>query len=181
MENLNNKNNYSGRLKHLLYIKGLTRTEFAKFIGLNWSGTIDRIIKDNRKPSGKTVQRIVTAFPDVTEKWLLFGIDDKKETSQDDRTVTAKQVIDFIIEDLPSKIDQRDNQTTSILLDKLNDMSNFYQDRVEEVDERFDYNENELQKLQQTVLIMHKNNLETKKNIDYLVQHLDVYLKEKLK
>jgi hypothetical protein len=60
-------------------------------------------------------------------------------------------------------------------------MSDFYQNRIEDVDERFDANENELQKLQQTVFIMHKNNVEQSKNIDYLVQQLNVYLKEKLK
>ena len=181
MKNLNNKNNYSGRLKHILYVKGYSRSEFAKAIGLNYSGTIDKIISDNRKPSGKTVERIVNAFPDITEKWLLYGIEDKKETSQDERTVTAQQVIDFIEFEIPKHIEQRDNQTASILLDKLNSMSDFYEQRLDEVDERFDTNENELQKLKQTVAIMHKNNLETKKNIDFLVQQLNVYLNEKLK
>jgi transcriptional regulator with XRE-family HTH domain len=181
MKNLNNKNNYSGRLKHILYVKGYSRSEFAKAIGLNYSGTVDKIISDNRKPSRKTVERIITAFPDISEKWLLFGIEDKKETSQDEMTVTAKQVIDFIKFEIPKHIDQRDNQTASILMDKLNDMSDFFQNRIEDVDERFDANENELQKLQQTVFIMHKNNVEQSKNIDYLVQQLNVYLKEKLK
>ena len=172
---------YSQRMKSILDKKQLSVADFCRIIGLNSPTTIHLIIKDNRKPSGKTVQRIITAFPDITEKWLLFGIEDKKETSQDDRTVTAKQVIDFIIEDLPSKIDQRDNQATSILMDKLNDMTDIYEQRIEEVDDRFDNYENDLQKLKQTVLIMHKNNVETTKNIDYLVQQLNVYLKEKLK
>ncbi len=172
---------YSGRLKFILKEKQLSVADFCRMIGLNSPTTIHLIIKENRKPSGKTVERIIAAFPDITEKWLLFGIEDKKETSQDERTVTAQQVINFIIEDLPSKIDQRDNQTTSILLDKLNDIVERFETRIDEVDERFDNNENELQKLQQTLLIMHKNNVETQKNIDYLVQQLNVYLKEKLK
>jgi predicted transcriptional regulator len=92
MKNLNNKNNYSGRLKHILYVKGYSRSEFAKAIGLNYSGTVDKIISDNRKPSGKTVERIITAFPDISEKWLLFGIEDKKETSQDEMTVKESTV-----------------------------------------------------------------------------------------
>lgn len=172
---------YSSRLKYILKEKQLSVADFCRIIGLNSPTTIHLIIKDNRKPSGKTVQRIITAFPDITEKWLLFGIEDKKETSQDERTVTAKQVIDFIQFEIPKHIDQRDNQTASILLDKLNSMSDFFEQRIEEVDERFDTNENELQKLKQTVAIMHKNNLETTKNIDFLVQELNVYLKEKLK
>lgn len=97
MKRLNNKNNYSSRLKHILYIKGYSRTEFAKAIGLNYSGTIDKIISDNRKPSGKTVNRIITAFPDISEKWLLYGKEeDKQAKEEDDRTVTAQQVIDYI-------------------------------------------------------------------------------------
>tara|TARA_B100001094_G_scaffold321317_1_gene368860 strand:+ start:241 stop:768 length:528 start_codon:yes stop_codon:yes gene_type:complete len=172
---------YSSRLKYILKEKQLSVADFCRIIGLNSPTTIHLIIKDNRKPSGKTVQRIITAFPDITEKWLLFGIEDKKETSQDERTVTAKQVIDFIEFEIPKHIEQRDNQTASILLDKLNSMSDFYEQRIDEVDERFDTNENELQKLKQTVAIMHKNNLETKKNIDFLVQQLNVYLNEKLK
>ena len=173
--------NYSGRLKHILEEKQLSVADFCRIIGLNSPTTIHLIIKDNRKPSGKTVQRIVTAFPDITEKWLLFGIDDKKETGQDERTVTAKQVIDFIIEDIPSKIDQRDNQTTSILMDKLNDITELFEARVDDIDQMGLTNENELQKLKQTVLIMHKNNLETTKNIEFIVQQLNVYLKQKLK
>lgn len=170
---------YSGRLKFILKEKQLSVADFCRMIGLNSPTTIHLIIKENRKPSGKTVERIIAAFPDITEKWLLFGIEDKKETSQDERTVTAQQVIDFIIEDLPSKIDQRDNQTTSILLDKLNDIVERFETRIDDVDQMAITNENELQKLQQTLLIMHKNNVETQKNIDYLVQQLNVYLKEK--
>ena len=171
--------NYSDRLRTILKEKQLSVADFCRIIGLNSPTTIHLIIKENRKPSGKTVERILAAFPDITEKWLLFGIEDKKETSQDERTVTAQQVIDFIIEDLPSKIDQRDNQTTSILLDKLNDIVERFETRIDDVDQMAITNENELQKLQQTLLIMHKNNVETQKNIDYLVQQLNVYLKEK--
>ena len=171
--------NYSGRLRTILKEKQLSVADFCRIIGLNSPTTIHLIIKENRKPSGKTVERILAAFPDITEKWLLFGIEDKKETSQDERTVTAQQVIDFIIKDLPSKIDQRDNQTASILLDKLNDIVEKFETRIDDVDQMAITNENELQKLQQTLLIMHKNNVETQKNIDYLVQQLNVYLKEK--
>ena len=127
--------NYSGRLRTILKEKQLSVADFCRIIGLNSPTTIHLIIKENRKPSGKTVERILAAFPDITEKWLLFGIEDKKETSQDERTVTAQQVIDFIIKDLPSKIDQRDNQTASILLDKLNDIVERFETRIDDVDQ----------------------------------------------
>lgn len=170
--------NYSDRLRTILKEKQLSVADFCRIIGLNSPTTIHLIIKENRKPSGKTVERILAAFPDITEKWLLFGIEDKKETSQDERTVTAQQVIDFIIEDLPSKIDQRDNQTASILLDKLNDIVERFETRIDDVDQMAYTNENELQKLQQTVYIMHKNNLVLTKNVNFIVQELQKYLKQ---
>ena len=170
--------NYSDRLRTILKEKQLSVADFCRIIGLNSPTTIHLIIKENRKPSGKTVERILAAFPDITEKWLLFGIEDKKETSQDERTVTAQQVIDFIIKDLPSKIDQRDNQTASILLDKLNDIVEKFETRIDDVDQMAYTNENELQKLQQTVYIMHKNNLVLTKNVNFIVQELQKYLKQ---
>ena len=170
--------NYSDRLRTILKEKQLSVADFCRIIGLNSPTTIHLIIKENRKPSGKTVERILAAFPDITEKWLLFGIEDKKEPSQDERTVTAQQVIDFIIKDLPSKIDQRDNQTASILLDKLNDIVERFETRIDDVDQMAYTNENELQKLQQTVYIMHKNNLELTKNVNFIVHELQKYLKE---
>lgn len=170
--------NYSDRLRTILKEKQLSVADFCRIIGLNSPTTIHLIIKENRKPSGKTVERILAAFPDITEKWLLFGIEDKKETSQDERTVTAQQVIDFIIKDLPSKIDQRDNQTASILLDKLNDIVERFETRIDDVDQMAYTNENELQKLQQTVYIMHKNNLVLTKNVNFIVQELQKYLKQ---
>ena len=170
--------NYSDRLRTILKEKQLSVADFCRIIGLNSPTTIHLIIKENRKPSGKTVERILAAFPDITEKWLLFGIEDKKETSQDEKTVTAQQVIEFIIEDLPSKIDQRDNQTASILLDKLNDIVEKFETRIDDVDQMAYTNENELQKLQQTVYIMHKNNLVLTKNVNFIVHELQKYLKE---
>ena len=93
---------YSGRIKKILKEKGLSVADFCRIIGLNSSTTIYLIIKDNRKPSGKTVDKIITAFPDISEKWLLYGIVEynqiqkDKQAKEEDRTVTAQQVIDYI-------------------------------------------------------------------------------------
>ena len=93
---------YSGRIKKILKEKDLIVTDFCRIIGLTSSTTIYLIIKDNRKPSGKTVDKIINAFPDISEKWLLYGIgeynqiEEDKQAKEEDRTVTAQQVIDYI-------------------------------------------------------------------------------------
>ncbi len=71
----------------------------------------------------------------MTEDWLLFGRGSYGEvkqqpSQQDDLTLTASQVIDFIKYEIPKHIDQRDNQTTSILLEKINDIENDFTEMV---------------------------------------------------
>ena len=89
-------NNYSSRIKRILNDRELSVIDFCRLIGLNSPSTIHLLIKENRKPSGKTVDRILKAFPEYTKDWLLYGIQEKKEFDNDDLTLTAKQVIDFI-------------------------------------------------------------------------------------
>ena len=122
-------NDYTNRLKLILHRNNVSVADFCRIIGLNSTGTIHKLISDNRKPSSKTVDRIIAAFPEVTKDWLLYGRGSYEEakqqsTQQDDLTLTASQVINFIKYEIPKHIDQRDNQTTSILLEKLNDIQN---------------------------------------------------------
>ena len=82
--------NYSSRIKEIINDKELSVSDFCRLIGLNSPTTIHLLIKENRKPSGKTVDRILKAFPEYTKDWLLYGIQEKKEFDNDDLTVTAK-------------------------------------------------------------------------------------------
>lgn len=88
--------NYSSRIKQIINEKELSVSDFCKLIGLNSPTTIHLLIKENRKPSGKTVDRILEAFPEYTKDWLLYGIEEEKQIHDDDLTVTAKQVINYI-------------------------------------------------------------------------------------
>ena len=88
--------NYSSRIKQILIEKELTVLDFCRLIGLNSSGTIHKLVNENRKPSSKTVDRILEAFPQYTKDWLLYGIEEQKQIDDDDLTVTAKQVISYI-------------------------------------------------------------------------------------
>ncbi|MBV52533.1 MAG: hypothetical protein CL816_00545 [Coxiellaceae bacterium] len=48
------------------------------------------------------MDKIINAFPDISEKWLLYGIgeynqiEEDKQAKEEDRTVIAQQVIDYI-------------------------------------------------------------------------------------
>ena len=90
---------YSQRIKEILYKKGLNIKEFCIKIGMNSPNTIQLIIRENRKPSFKTVNRIITAFPDISYEWLLNGEGkiikgEKSLSNEEDLTVTAQQIID---------------------------------------------------------------------------------------
>ncbi len=93
---------YSGRTKKILKEKDLSVTDFCRIIGLTSWTTIYLIIKDNIKPSGNAEDKIINTFPDISEKWLLYGIgeynqiEEDKQAKEEDRTVTAQQVIDYI-------------------------------------------------------------------------------------
>ena len=93
---------YSGRTKKILKEKDLSVTDFCRIIGLTSWTTIYLIIKDNIKPSGNAEDKIINTFPDISEKWLLYGIgeynqmEEDKQAKEEDRTVTAQHVIDYI-------------------------------------------------------------------------------------
>ena len=152
-------NDYSGRFKLLLKVNNVTITDFCKIIGLNSSGTISKLIADNRKPSGKTVDRVIEAFPEVTEDWLLFGRGsygkdpNKKLAHEDDLTLTSSQVISFIKNVVPQHIDQRDNQTASIILDRLNDIDQKFEAITEKSHAMQDDNNDKLDNIVHDFLI----------------------------
>jgi len=92
-------NNYSSRIKQIIKSNDLSVIGFCRRIGLNSSTAIRYIINENRRPSSKTVDKILEAFPEYTKDWLLYGVEPKEEVKEevdsDDLTVTAQQVINY--------------------------------------------------------------------------------------
>ena len=115
---------YSQRIKEILYKKGLNIKEFCIKIGMNSPNTIQLIIRENRKPSYKTVNKIMTAFPDINYKWLMEGEIKqnsnlpKSMSGDEDLTVTAKQVI--------NQLDINNKHYTTILDKKMSDDRDYY-------------------------------------------------------
>lgn len=125
----------SERLSQLVAHYGINLTEFSKKLGLNNSVTISKIINQNRKPSSKTIGRIIKAFPEINYDWLINGKGDMLKTTQtnysdpDDLTATAKQVIDYLQISYKTGIEDRiiKSQTQSIKDIETNLMSILYE------------------------------------------------------
>ena len=106
------------RIKHLISFKQLSISSFSREIGLINGVTISKIINQNRKPSSKTIGRIIQAFPDINYDWLITGqgemikgsVVKSVKTHEDDLTVTTKQVIDFMKEYYPYSTQESENR-----------------------------------------------------------------------
>ena len=106
------------RIKHLISFKQLSISSFSREIGLINGVTISKIINQNRKPSSKTIGRIIQAFPDINYDWLVNGegemikgsVVKSVKTHEDDLTVTTKQVIDFMKEYYPYSTQESENR-----------------------------------------------------------------------
>ena len=106
------------RIKHLISFKQLSISSFSREFGLINGVTISKIINQNRKPSSKTIGRIIQAFPDINYDWLVNGegemikgsVVKSDKTNEDDLTVTTKQVIDFMKEYYPYSTQESENR-----------------------------------------------------------------------
>lgn len=128
--------NYSSRLKKILNDKNLSVSDFCKMIGLNSSSTIHYIINENRKPSAKTVKRIIETFPEYNEDWILYGIEAKKEDTSDNLTVTAQQVIKYFEKkqtELENKFYENGLEALHVLSNKIDDESLIVKDGEQEL------------------------------------------------
>ena len=125
----------SERLSQIVAHYGINLTEFSKKLGLNNSVTISKIINQNRKPSSKTIGRIIKAYPEINYDWLINGNGEMLKTTQtnysdpDDLTATAKQVIDYLQISYKTGIEDRiiKSQTQSIKDIETNLMSILYE------------------------------------------------------
>jgi len=106
------------RIKHLISFKQLSISSFSREIGLINGVTISKIINQNRKPSSKTIGRIIQAFPDINYDWLVNGegemikgsVVKSVKTQEENLTVTTKQVIDFMKEYYPNSTQESEDR-----------------------------------------------------------------------
>ena len=144
--------NYSERISRILAESSLTLVNFCEKVGLNSTTTIAKIVSENRKPSSKTIGRIINAFPDISYEWLTTGrgemqtqrypeinmnwlrtgtgemiIGDKTDIREDDLTVTAKQILKKLEEDrVHYDLTRKEMNEVNFkqMFDKFNDLEN---------------------------------------------------------
>lgn len=115
-------NNHAERLVELINQLNLNTRSFAITCGFSQPTTIYSIIKNNSKITKNTIDKICNRFPQVNRDWLLTGLGtvfNTDTTSSDDLTVTAKQVIDKLenqIQELTSKIKSQTEESLNTLI-----------------------------------------------------------------
>ena len=112
------------RLNLVIEYYNMTHNSFAKSLGMHNGSNIKRLITLNRTPQISTVNKISEAYPNLNMDWLRTGsgqmINNLPESlsSNDDLTVTAKQVI--------SQLDINSLHYTAMLEKKLSDDRDHY-------------------------------------------------------
>ena len=163
-------NNYSSRIKEIINANNLSVIDFCKLIGLNSPTTIHLILKENRKPSTKTVDRILAAFPKYTKDWLLYGIEAKKDVYSDDLTVTAQQIISYF----EKKQIEVENTFFEQGINALHTLSNKVDDEAQIVKDIGDHVNGNLNDLQDRLTRMERYILLLEKDAENFVKQMDV-------
>lgn len=153
-------NNYSIRIKEIINSKNLSVIDFCRLIGLNSPTTIHLIIKENRKPSTKTVDRILEAFPEYTKDWLLYGVKAKKEVHSDDLTVTAQQVINYFEKkqkEVENKFYEQGVSALHTLTNKVDDEARIVKDMGDHVNSNLNNVQDRLTLMEGYVILLEKD------------------------
>lgn len=117
-------NSIPNRIELIIKYYNMSYNSFAKSLGLANGTGIKTMIDNNRNPQNQTLNKIVNTYPEIDMNWLRTGagkmISNLPESlsSNDDLTVTAKQVI--------SQLDINNLHYTEMLEKKLSDDREYY-------------------------------------------------------
>ena len=157
-------NNYSSRIKQIINSNDLTVIGFCRRIGLNSSTAIRYIINENRRPSSKTVDKILEAFPEYTKDWLLYGVEPikeaKEEVDSDDLTVTAQQVISYFEKkqkEVENKFYEQGLSELHTLTNKVDDEARIVKDMGDHVNSNLNNVQDRLTLMEGYVLLLEKD------------------------
>ena len=117
-------NSIPNRIELIIKYYNMSYNSFAKSLGLANGTGIKTMIDNNRNPQNQTLNKIVNTYPEIDMNWLRTGsgqmISNLPESlsSNDDLTVTAKQVI--------NQLDINNLHYSSILDKKMSDDREYY-------------------------------------------------------
>ena len=157
-------NDYSSRIKQIINSNDLSVIGFCRRIGLNSSTAIRYIINENRRPSSKTVDKILEAFPEYTKDWLLYGVEPveeaKEEVDSDDLTVTAQQVISYFEKkqkEVENKFYEQGLSALHTLTNKVDDEARIVKDMGDHVNSNLNNVQDRLTLMEGYVLLLEKD------------------------
>ena len=157
-------NDYSSRIKQIIKRNDLSIIGFCRRIGLNSSTAIRYIINENRRPSSKTVDKILEAFPEYNKDWLLYGIEPveeaKEEVDSDDLTVTAQQVINYFEKkqkEVENKFYEQGVSALHTLTNKVDDEARIVKDMGDHINSNLNNVQDRLTLMEGYVLLLEKD------------------------
>ena len=157
-------NDYSSRIKQIIKSNDLSVIGFCRRIGLNSSTAIRYIINENRRPSSKTVDKILEAFPEYTKDWLLYGVEPveeaKEEVDSDDLTVTAQQVINYLEKkqvEIENTFYENSVQALHTLTNKVDDEARIVKDMGDHINSNLNNVQDRLTLMEGYVLLLEKD------------------------
>ena len=127
------KTTINSRIQQIISSNQLTISSFSREIGLINGVTISKIINQNRKPSSKTIGRIIKAFPDINYDWLVNGEGDMIKESKvkaqpvdhDNFTLTAVQVTEFMRKYYPYSTKESEDTVVRLIEKSQDKIINF--------------------------------------------------------
>ena len=157
-------NDYSSRIKQIINSNDLSVIGFCRRIGLNSSTAIRYIINENRRPSSKTVDKILEAFPEYNKDWLLYGVEPveeaKEEVDSDDLTVTAQQVINYLEKkqkEVENKFYEQGVSALHTLTNKVDDEARIVKDMGDHINSNLNNVQDRLTLMEGYVLLLEKD------------------------
>jgi transcriptional regulator with XRE-family HTH domain len=100
------------RIEMLIEYYQLTQNSFSIRTGMANNSIIGKIINDpDRKPSYETIMKILTTFPDISCRWLLFGEGEMINPGQDNIPDPSERI---------ERLLKRLNITEAVMAEKMN-------------------------------------------------------------
>lgn len=131
---------YSSKISQILEYLGMSSTEFARELGMVNNTTIRLILTENRKPSNKTIQKIITAYPEFNSNWILYdqgsmileNVVPDSRVATDDLTTTSKQMMDHIRKIVMPQVSELVNQQNKLWEQRREEDYKFYSKKFDE-------------------------------------------------